>query len=71
MCIICVEFEKGKLNLGDAVRNYGEMKSTLTPEHQKEIEEVLFNNFPFYPPEYDDYDGGFDDDYWETTGFGD
>jgi hypothetical protein len=63
MCIICVEFEKGKLKLGEAVRNYGEMKDTLTPEHQKEIEETLFNNFPFYPPEHDDY--------WETTGFGD
>ena len=26
MCIICVEFEQGKLKLGEAVRNYGEMK---------------------------------------------
>ena len=34
MCIICIEFEKGKLKLGEAIRNYGEMKETLTEEHQ-------------------------------------
>ena len=64
MCIICIEFEKGKLTVGEAVRNYGEMKETLSPEHQKEVEETLFNNFPFYP-------GVADDEYWEETGFGD
>tara|TARA_R110000824_G_scaffold52976_2_gene146966 strand:+ start:1131 stop:1343 length:213 start_codon:yes stop_codon:yes gene_type:complete len=70
MCIICVEFEKGKLKLGEAVRNYGEIKESLSSEHQKELEEKLFNNFPFYPSQYDDYD--FDlDEYWELTGFGD
>ena len=70
MCIICVEFEKEKLTLGEAVRNYGEMKESLSPEHQKEVEEKLFNNFPFYPSQYDDC--GFDDDeLWESIGFGD
>ena len=46
MCIICTEFKAGKLTVGEAVRNYGEMKATLSPEHQKEVEETLFNNFP-------------------------
>tara|TARA_R100000152_G_C6682306_1_gene115888 strand:+ start:72 stop:263 length:192 start_codon:yes stop_codon:yes gene_type:complete len=63
MCIICVEFEKGKLSLDEAVRNYGEMKETLPEEHQKEVEALIFNNFPFYH--------GWDDEYWEETGFGD
>jgi len=63
MCIICVEFEKGKLSLGEAIRNYGEMKETLSEEHQKEMEEGLFNNFPFYID--------WDDDIWEEIGFGD
>ena len=45
MCIICIEFEQGKLKLGEAVRNYGEMKESLSTEHQKEVEEKLFNNF--------------------------
>jgi len=70
MCIICVEFEKGKLTVGEAVRNYGEIKSTIPEEHQKEVEEKLFNNFPFYPSHYDDYNFG-DDEFWELTGFGD
>jgi hypothetical protein len=63
MCIICVEFEKGKLSLGEAARNYGEMKETLSEEHQKEMEERLFNNFPFYID--------WDDEIWEEIGFGD
>jgi len=71
MCIICVEFEKGKLKLGEAVRNYGEMKEGLPVEHQKEVEEKLFNNFPFYPNQYDDCVYGCDDEFWELTGFGD
>ena len=68
MCIVCIEFEKGNLKLGEAVRNYGEIKESLSLEHQKEVEEKLFNNFPFYA-------GIDDDEHWEnpfeTTGFGD
>tara|TARA_Y100000310_G_C20414925_1_gene683841 strand:+ start:603 stop:839 length:237 start_codon:yes stop_codon:yes gene_type:complete len=78
MCIICIEYQKGKLKLGEAVRNYGELKESLPKEHQKEVEEKLFNNFSFYPNPYDDYDFGrdidnigFDDEYWEEMGFGD
>ena len=70
MFIICLEFEKEKLTLGEAVRNYGEIKETLSAKHQKEVEEKLFNNFPSYPNQYDDYDYG-SDDFWEITGFGD
>ena len=73
MCIICVEFKSGKLKLGEAVRNYGEIKEMISEEHQKEIEEELFNNFVFYPSQYDDYnfgrdidDMGFDEEYWEN-----
>ena len=54
MCIICIEFEQGKLTVGEAVRNYGEMKTTLPPEHQKEVEEKLFNNFPYYSGYFSD-----------------
>jgi len=69
MCIICVEFKKGNLKLGDAVRNYGELKESLPIEHQKEVEEKLFNNFPFYPSQHGEY--SFSDEFWEFTGFGD
>jgi hypothetical protein len=63
MCIICVEFEKGKLTLGEAIHNYGEMKESIPEEHQKEIESKIFNNFPFYHL--------LGDEDWESTGFGD
>jgi len=68
MCIICDQFKDGKLSLVEAVRNYGEMKETLSPEHQKEMEEALFNNFPFYYP-LNEFMA--DDEYWEEMGFGD
>ena len=48
MCLICTEYQKGKLKLGEAVRNYNEMKPSLSLEHQKEMEEKLFNNFSFF-----------------------
>ena len=63
MCIICTEYNAGKLSVGEAVRNYGEMKETLSEEHQREMEKNIFNNFGFYH--------GWDDEYWEETGFGD
>jgi hypothetical protein len=47
MCIICDQFKDGKLTLGEAVRNYGELKEILSEEHQKEIEEKIFNKIPF------------------------
>jgi len=68
MCIICDQFKDGKLSLVEAVRNYGEMKETLSAEHQKEMEEKLFNDFPFYYP-LNEFMG--DDEYWEEMGFGD
>jgi|TARA_R110000824_G_scaffold398832_1_gene603385 hypothetical protein len=78
MCIICNQFNEGKLTVGEAVRNYGEIKETLSEEHQKEMEEKLFNNFSFYPNSFDNYDFGrgfddvgSDDEYWEEIGFGD
>jgi len=71
MCIICVEFQKGSLKLGEAVRNYGEIKDSLSPEHRKEVEETIFNNFPFYPSASDYLDPDEDDEYYEKTGFGD
>ena len=48
MCIICDQFKDGKLSLVEAVRNYGEMRETLSAEHQKEMEEKLFNNLMNY-----------------------
>mgnify|MGYP003652498203 CR=1 FL=1 len=60
MCIICKDFKDGKLTLGEAVRNYGEIKDTLSEEHRKEMEKAFFNNFRFFH-EFPHEDGGFGD----------
>jgi hypothetical protein len=41
MCILCVEFEKGKLTFQETLRNLNEMLSTLEEEHIKEIIKML------------------------------
>ena len=41
MCIICVNFEKGRLTTQEARRALGEMVTTLDKEHVREIEEQL------------------------------
>ena len=69
MCIICVEYEQGRLTICEAIRNYGELKDTLSKEHQREMENSLFNKFPYYPDLSDYLNEG--DEYWEISGFGD
>ncbi len=41
MCIICVDFTKGKLTTKEARRALGEMASTLDKSHVAEIEKAL------------------------------
>ena len=41
MCILCIEFEKGKLTFQETLRNFGEMLSTLEEEHAIEIIKML------------------------------
>lgn len=43
MCIICVEFELGKLTPREAVRAMGEFKNTgaITEEHADELAEKI------------------------------
>tara|TARA_Y100000592_G_scaffold50021_1_gene79218 strand:- start:29009 stop:29221 length:213 start_codon:yes stop_codon:yes gene_type:complete len=43
MCLICIEFEKEKLTLKEAWRNFSEMSQTLEPEHKKEIANMLMD----------------------------
>jgi hypothetical protein len=43
MCLICVEFDKEKLTLKEAWRNFGEMSSTLEPEHREEVMNMLMD----------------------------
>ena len=67
MCLICVEYEKGKLTIKEAYRNLGEMSGSMEPEHVHEVEAML---------EYESYIEATanDDDnyfYWDEIPFGD
>ena len=37
MCLICIEYAKEKMTIGEAYRALGEMKNELDKEHIKEI----------------------------------
>lgn len=41
MCLICIEWEKGKLTLEEALRNYREIAVTLEPDHAEEVADKL------------------------------
>lgn len=41
MCLICIEFQKQRMTLGEARRAYGEMVEGLEPEHAREVSEML------------------------------
>jgi hypothetical protein len=41
MCLICVDFDRGALNLREARRALGEMRTTLDTEHVREVEHKL------------------------------
>tara|TARA_R110000824_G_scaffold31331_2_gene102087 strand:- start:91 stop:321 length:231 start_codon:yes stop_codon:yes gene_type:complete len=76
MCLICIEYEKGKLKPSDAFRNLEEMKESVGSEHYEELKSILaeeaLNEYwgvPYFGRDVDEYN--FDDEYWEKTGFGD
>ena len=41
MCIICVDFDRGALKVGEARRALGEMRQSLDPSHARELEQKL------------------------------
>ena len=41
MCLICIEFQKGNLNLVEAWSNYSEMALDLEEDHRLEIKDML------------------------------
>ena len=42
MCLICTEYQKGKLTVNEAWNNLREMQDTLDPEHVDVILTLLF-----------------------------
>lgn len=41
MCMICVDWQKQRMTLGDAQRAFGEMVQTLDPKHAREVKAML------------------------------
>ena len=41
MCLICIDFNKGRLAPWEARRNLGEIAFYISPEHVKKVEEML------------------------------
>tara|TARA_Y100001970_G_scaffold60009_3_gene76443 strand:- start:11428 stop:11682 length:255 start_codon:yes stop_codon:yes gene_type:complete len=84
MCLVCIEYEKGKLKINEALRNIEEMKEVVGQEHYDETmafltQELLKEQWSEYDFGRDiedslfeyDFHSGDDDDPWEETGFGD
>ena len=41
MCLICVEYQKGKMTIGEARRALGEMREKIGDEHTDEVRDML------------------------------
>ena len=41
MCLICVDFQKQRMTIGDAKRALGEMVEVLEKDHVKEVKEMI------------------------------
>jgi len=63
MCLICIEYEKGKLKINEALRNLEEMRESIGEIHYDETRELLIEDMM--------NEFNFDDEYWEKLGFGD
>ena len=80
MCLICVQYQSGKLKAEEALRNIGEMKSYIDKGHFEETVEFLNEekekeewakiskemNAPYQESGLEE-----DEEYYEQTGFGD
>ena len=42
MCLICTEYQKGKLTVSEAWQNLQEMQETIDPEHIDVVLSMLF-----------------------------
>lgn len=41
MCLLCVEYQQGRLRLEEARRNFRELRSSLPPGHAREVQEWM------------------------------
>ena len=70
MCLICIEYEKGKLKAPDALRNLAELKENLDPDHVKELQKRIIND-TWKKWNFKLNDLSIRDDYYDKHGNGD
>jgi len=73
MCLVCIEYEKGKLKIDEAFHNLGEIKELIGEEHYEEVYSALSEKEAegYLTDTYvNTYFNG-DDLFWEGLGFGD
>ncbi len=80
MCLICIEFNKGKMTIDEGFRNLTEMEPSLTKEHVSEVTVMLnnagidelikdFNMEDLSDLEFNfEYDGDYRDNPWYDSG---
>lgn len=44
MCLICIEYQKGKLKINEAFSNLEEMRSDLDKNHAQYVEDMLVDD---------------------------
>ena len=73
MCILCVEFMKGKMTINEGWRNLSETRESLEPEHVEAVEDMLWNAWyeknPASRP--GDSPGDDEEDWYQEHGQGD
>ena len=65
MCLVCIEYEKGKLTIKEGIRNIGEMRESVGEKHYNEVYNMLTEDL--LQQELDNYWSN----YYEELGFGD
>jgi len=76
MCILCVEFVKGKMTVNEGWRNLSEARDTLEPEHADVVEDMLWNAWAEQNPEVSqcansfasETEPSFEEDWYQDSG---
>lgn len=76
MCLVCIEYEKGKLKVNEAFRNLDEMRESVGQDHYDEISAFLTSELLKEQLKKVEFgreieDGLYDEECWEEIGFGD
>jgi hypothetical protein len=71
MCLVCIEYEKGKLKIDEAFKNLGEIKELIGDEHYDEVYSALTEKEAegYLSDTYVNAYFGHDEKFWEDIGY--